>query len=142
MTPEMIRALRLNPRIRKKLRERQADLLDAVARGDSQEVLHAASAWVELEKAAISDLETKTEEPPKHQVTFLVEESYYQDFCETAIEHGLSPGEVARRYCVSGYTFASLIRGTVRRGGSVGDWVKIVRGRPNLAELALPDFSN
>lgn len=115
MTPEMIRALRLNPRTRKKLRERQAELLGAVARGDSKQVLDAASAWAEVEKAALSDLEKKLEEPPKHQVSFLVEESFYQDFCETALEHDLSPGEVARRYCISGYTFSSLIWGTVAR---------------------------
>jgi len=48
---------------------------------------------------------------------------------------------VARRYCLSGCTFASLIWGAVRRGGTVGDWVKVSSGRPNLAQLALPNFS-
>ena len=70
-----------------------------------------------------------------------MEENHYRDFCETATEHDLSPSEVARRYCLSGLTFSRLIWGTVRRGGTVGDWVRVSSGRPNLAQLALPNFS-
>ncbi len=44
-----------------------------------------------------------------HRVSFLVKEDQYGDFCEKATEHNLSPSEVARRYCLSGHTIASLI---------------------------------
>ena len=73
-------------------------------------------AWAQVESEAARDVSEKTASPPMHRVSFLVEEDHYLDFCEKATEHNLSPSEVARRYCLSGYTFASLIWGTVRRG--------------------------
>lgn len=141
MTPEMERALRLNPRLRKRLRERQAGLLAAVEAGNSEAVLAAATAWAEVENDAVRDVSAKTTSPPMHRVSFLVEEAQYVDFCEKATEHDLSPSEVARRYCLSGFTFSSVIWQTVRRGGTVGDWVRVSGREPNLAQLALPNFS-
>ena len=94
-----------------------------------------------VENEAARDLSEKTASPPTHRVSFLVEEAQYMDFCETATEHDLSPSEVARRYCLSGFTFSSVIWETVRRGGTVGDWVRVSGRGPNLAQLALPNFS-
>ena len=71
----------------------------------------------------------------------LREEGQYVEFCETATEYDLPPSEVARRYCVSGFTFSSVLWGTVRQGGTVADWVRVSDRKPNLAQLALPDFS-
>lgn len=140
MTPEMERALRLSPRLRKALRERQAALLATVEKGDSGVVLGAVAEWAEAERAAEADLARKTAEPPRHRVSFLVEEGSYEEFCKTAIEHDLSPGEVARRYCISGVRFEGLLLSAVRRHGTIGEWVRIER-RPNIAEIVLPDFS-
>lgn len=142
MTPELERALRLNPRLRKSLRDRQAALLAAINSGDSAQVLEAATAWGDAERAAAADLAAKKTNAPRHRVSFLIEETYYEHFCETALEYELSPGEVARRYCISGYTFSSLIWDAVRSGGTVGDWVRVETGRPNIAELALPNFTS
>jgi hypothetical protein len=141
MTPEMQRVFRLNPRLRKALRERQAELLAAVDGGEAKAVLEAAAAWAEAEKAAASDVAAKTAEPPRHRVGFLLEETYYKDCCETAIENDLSPGEVARRYCISGHTFSSLIWGAVRAGSSMVDVMKVRPGELNIAQIALPNFS-
>lgn len=141
MTPDLVRALRLKPRLRKRLRECREQLLTALDGEDPGIIVQAARAWAETERQAERDVAEKTADPPKHRVSFLVEETYYKGFCETAIDNELAPSEVARRYCISGYTFASLIWSTVRRGGSVGDWVRVAKGRPNLAEIALPDFS-
>jgi hypothetical protein len=141
MTPEMERALRLNPRLRKRLRERQAELLAAVEAGDPEAVLAAATAWAEAENVAAKDVSAKTAAPPMHRVSFPVEEAQYVDFCKTGVEHDLSPSEVARRYCRAGFTFSSVIWETVRRGGTVADLVKVSGRGPNLAQLALPDFS-
>ena len=141
MAPEMERALRLNPRLRKRLRDRQAGLLAAVEARNSGAVLAAAMAWAEVENDAARNVAEKTASPPKHRVSFLVEEGQYVDFCETAAEHDLSPSEVARRYCVSGFTFTNVIWETVRRGGTVADWVQVSGKGLNLAQLALPDFS-
>ncbi len=140
MTPEVERALRLSPRLRKRLRERKAALLAALDEGRAQAILEASGAWAEVEKEAEADVDAKRVRPPMHRVSFQVEETHYKDFCETALEHELSPSEVARRYCISGYTFANLIWGTVRRGGSVAEWVTVSGRGPNLAQLALPDF--
>ena len=52
MTPEMERALRLSPRLRKRLRDQQAGLLAAVEAGNSEAVLAAALAWAEAENDA------------------------------------------------------------------------------------------
>jgi hypothetical protein len=141
MTPEIERALRLNPRLRKQLRERTAALLVAVEAGTADGIQKAAVAWATIERDAERDLAAKRAEVPKHRVSFLLEETYYTDILRTAAEHKLSPSEVARRYCISGYTFANLIWSTVRRGGSVADWVTIPRTGPNLAQLALANFS-
>ena len=142
MTPEMQRALRLNPRIRKRHRDQRAGLRAAVEAGDADAVLASARAWAQIEKEAEADVSAKTANPPQHRVSFLVEESHYASFCQTAAENDLSPSEVARRYCLSGHLFASLIWGTVKRGGTVGDWVRVSEGLPNLAQLALPNFSD
>ena len=141
MTPEVERALRVSPRLRKRLRERKAALLAALEAGRPEAILEASAAWGEAEKEAESDVAAKRADPPKHRVSFLVEGTYYKDFCETAVEHELSPSEVARRYCISGYTFANLIWSAVRQGGTVGDWVTVQKRGPNLAQLALPNFS-
>jgi len=140
MTPEMQRALRLNPRLRKRLRDQQAALVAAVETGISDAILAAATSWSQIEKESATDVAEKTATPPQHHVSFLVEESVYADLCETAAEHDLSPSEVARRYCLSGHTFTSLIWGAVNRGGGVGDWVRVPKQGPNLAQLALPNF--
>lgn len=141
ITPEMQRALRLSPRLPKRHRERQAALLDDLETGNPDSVLDAARSWAESERAAAAaDVAEKTTDLPKHRVSFLVEESEFRDFCETAAESDLSPSEVARRYCVSGHRFSTLIWETVRRVGTVEDWVNISRPGPNLAEMALPNF--
>src|SRR5262249_46582659 len=139
MTPEVERAFRLSPRLRKKLRERQAALLEALEAGRPEAILEASAAWGEAEREAARNLLEKVAEPPRHRVSFLVEETCYRDFCETALEHGLSASEVARRYCVSGFTFSTILWTTVRRGGSMAEWVNASRGGLNLAEIALPN---
>ena len=141
MTPEIERALRLSPRLRKRLRERKATLLAALEEGRPEAILEASAAWGEAEKQAARDVVEKSAEPPMQRVSFLVEESYYKDFCETALEHELSPSEVARRYCLSGFTFSSILWETVRRGGSMGEWIVLLRRGVNLAQIALPNFS-
>ena len=80
MTPEMERALRLNPRLRKRLREQQVGLLAAVEAGNSEAVLAAAIAWAEAEHEAARDLTAKTASPPKHRVSFLVAGKSLQSF--------------------------------------------------------------
>lgn len=141
MTPEMQRALRLNPRLRKRHRYQQAALLVAVQSGEPDAELVAARDWAQVEQAAAADVEEKTANPPQHRISFLVEESVYADFCQTAADNDLSPSEVARRYCLSGHRFTSLIWETIKRGGTVGDWVRVSKEGPNLAQLALPNFS-
>ena len=140
MTPEMQRALRLNPRLRKKLREEQAALLDAVEAADPDAMLAAATSWAAAEEKAARDVAEKTAEPPQPRVSFLVEESLFADFCETAAENDLSPSEVARRYCLSGHRFTSIVWSAVKSGGSIGDVVRVSKHGPNLAQLALPNF--
>ena len=140
MTPEMVRALRLNPRLRKRLRELQEALLAAVAKGDAEEIRLAAESWAEAERDAARDLEHKTAHPPLHRVTFLVSESYYEEFCQTALEYDLTPDEVARRYCASGHTFSRLFWRNTRDGGNPAFFGKLPGGL-TVAQLVLPNFN-
>lgn len=141
MTPELVRALRANPRLRKKLRERTVALKDAVTKGKDAAVLDAARRWAEAEQELNDDVARKVEEPPKHRISFDIEEHYFQDFCKTAAENSLSPDEVARRYCVSGFTFSEIVWSAIAKD-SLGDLIVLSpRSRGlNLAQVALPNF--
>jgi hypothetical protein len=140
MTPELHRALRASPRLQKQIRQRHADLLRAVADGKTDEILEAARLWAEAEKAAADDLAKKEREPPKHRVTFLIEEGHYNEFCSTGAEYKISPSEVARRYCISGITFSHVLWSAMRNG-KLSDVIVTTPGRGfNLAQIALPHF--
>ena len=116
MTPELERALRLNPRLQKRLRKRKAALLAALHGGTAEAISQAAAAWAGGEREAERDVAAKRPDAPKHRVSFLIEETYYRDFLKTALEHKLSPSEVVRRYCISGNTFENQLWGAVRQG--------------------------
>lgn len=141
MTPEMIRALRLNPRLRKRLRERREALLAAIEGGQADLIRLAAEGWAEVEKEAARDIDQKTAEPPLHRVTFPVSESHFEDFCSIALEHKLTADEVARRYCISGHMFSSLFWRNTREGGNPAFFGKL-RGGLTVAQLVLPNFSD
>lgn len=140
MTPELQRALRAHPRLRKRLRERTEAPLLAVEEGRGEAIVRAAAEWAEAEKASAADLAKRERKPPQHRVTFLIEEAHYRDFCSTAAEHQLTPSEVARRYCISGITFSHVLWHAMRQG-KLSDVIVISPARGlNLAQLALPRF--
>lgn len=142
MKPELERALRLNPRIRKKLREQLDALQRAVASGMEDDVVAAAQAFVAVEAEAEADIERKRPRPRRQLVRFRVSDADYADLAETALEYQLDPDEVARRLFDCGRRFEQYFWSHVRGGGTAATMFSQSRGSPSpLPTLILPDFS-
>jgi len=142
MRPELERALRLNPRIRKKLREQLAALQRAVESGTEEETVSAARAFVEVEAEADADVDRKRLRPRRHLIKFRVSDADYADLAETALEYQLDPDEVARRLFGCGQRFVQHFWGHIRRGGTADTLFSPGPGGGNpLPTIILPDFS-
>lgn len=142
MRSELERALQLNPRIRKRLREQLDTLQRAVGGGATEEIVAAAQTFVAIEADAEADIKRKRSSPRRHLVRFRVSDADYADLAETALEYQLDPDEVARRLFDCGRRFVQHFWSHVRGGGTADTFFSASRGSPSpLPAIILPDFS-
>jgi hypothetical protein len=142
MRPELERALRLNPKIRKRLRDQLDALQRAVSSGTDEEIVAAAQTLVTFEAEAEADIGRKRSKPRRCPVRFRVSDADYANLAETALEYQLDPDEVARRLFDCGRRFVQHFWSHIRGGGTADTLFSTSRGSPSpLPAMILPDFS-
>lgn len=142
MQPELERALRLGPRIRKRLRNQREVLQNAVASGTPDEIVSAARTLVGIEREADAVVERKRPEARARVIRFRITDAEYADLAETALEYRLDANEVARRLFDSGRRFTDCFWAHVKHGGTSETlFSRGPTGHNPLPGFILPDFT-
>jgi hypothetical protein len=142
MRPDLERALQLNPKIRRRLRDQLGALQRAVSSGTNEEIVAEAQTFAAVEAEAEADIERKRPRTRTHLVRFRVNDTDYANLAETALEYQLDPDDVARRLFDCGGRFVQCFWSHVNRGGTADTLFSTTRGSPSpLPAFILPDFS-